>query len=175
LAQTNFEGRYSVIDPALPQYGEWEFFASGPSGWIDAGDTLYVAALYTQFGADSLPYRNLLKFYPDGTLDSNFRHVEGFNPFFNAPSVSTQVYPYDSSRLLLNGSFDYIGDHFTPRLCRIYKDGRVDTTFSSALNLEIKGWPLHVDSVGRVLTYLEVGGPQALSDSVEIYRLMPDG
>jgi hypothetical protein len=174
LLQIDFEGQYSV-DPALPDYGDWEFLGSGPSGWVDEGDTVYVAALYYKWNEDTVQYRNLLKFYPDGTLDTAFQHVEGINPFFGSPTVSTQIYPYDEDRILLNGGFDYVQGHYTPRLCRLFKDGRIDTTFSSGLNQEARGWPMHVDSQGRILTGLEISGNQVPSDSLEAFRLMPDG
>lgn len=178
MPRINLEGALESVNGEELDFGGvngWGQFGIIPTGWADSLDRVYVAGLWELIEEDTVSYSNLFRFHPDGSIDESFSHVEGFNYFFNSPTGSNQVYPYDDERILLNGGFDYIDGHFTPRLARLYFDGTVDTTFNSGLPSAGQMYVLDIDPQGRILISNDPNSNQVLSDSLEIRRILPDG
>jgi hypothetical protein len=79
-------------------------------------------------GSDTFPGNFLLKLQPNGLWDSTFNVSLSKNP--------THIIEYDSNRMFLLGQphlFTSYEGRLVKGLCRIFKDGRLDTTFYSPI------------------------------------------
>jgi hypothetical protein len=149
---------------------------SSPRGWADDDGYVYVGSNWVMTDEEGAPETGLLRFDPNGNRDIEFPHVDCGHPtFFNGGYVA-DIFEYDDERLMLGGAFDSLNQHFSPRIARVFKDGTVDTTFSSGLESHFKAYTINVDSQGRVLVYhLPGGSEETPNDTIEIWRLLTDG
>lgn len=178
FTRINLLGSYNSENGNIPDFGGfdgWGAFGINRFGWVDSLDRLYIAGLWELIEEDTVSYRNLFRFHPDGSIDESFPHIEGFNYFFNSPTGSNHIYPYDDERIMFNGGFDYLDGHYSPRLARLYLDGSVDTSFNSGLPSAGQMYVLDIDAQGRILVYNDPNSNQVQSDSLEIRRLLPNG
>jgi len=102
---------------------------------------------------------------PDASLDTTFHHTPNY--------FVHNITRYDENRYLLDGTFTQYDTLNVYKLCRIYTDGTLDTTFHN-----IFSWgytkPLYIQTDGRIL----IGGFFTLfgsNDWMMLVRLMPDG
>ena len=79
---------------------------------------------------DTFPGRHIIKVNPQGLWDSTFVH--------DATNKEPEAFiPYDSNRIIIYGnpsSFTHYDSVAVNGICRIFLDGRLDTTFNLALN-----------------------------------------
>jgi hypothetical protein len=155
------------------------WFRSGnPVGWADDQDRIYAGASWELATDTGWLDTGVLRFHPDGSLDTLFPIIKGgitANDVFPSQSVG-QIVEYDDQRIMLSGYFNYLNDHYTPQLGRVFKDGTVDTSFVSPLKESFSPYINHVDSQGRILVCQPEGGlASAPEDTVQVWRLMPNG
>jgi hypothetical protein len=178
MPRMNLVGAFETENAEALDFGGangWGQFGIVPTGWADSLDRIYVAGLWELIQEDTVSYRNLFRFDPDGSIDESFPHIEGTNTFFDSPIVANQICPFDDERILFAGGFDLISGHYSPVLARLFLDGSVDTSFNSALMNTGLAYVLDVDFQGRILIYQLANSNQVQSDSLEIRRLLPDG
>lgn len=107
------------------------------------------------------PYLEIARILPNGLLDTSFQH--------DANAVIWRIKSYDSSRLLICGKFTEYDGYQTNKICRIFMDGSIDTTFHSIFTSEDL-WnhitPLHVQEDGKVI----LGGYFKLINNLNVTR-----
>jgi len=122
---------------------------------------------------DTFPGRHIVKVNSQGLWDSSFVGIADHQP--------EGFYPYDSNRIMVFGSanrFRYYNGVKVDGLCRIYTDGRLDTTFTSPLldtSLFSMGIPFLVEEDGG---FFLNGGPILLKGESKyrgLVRLNADG
>ena len=157
------------------EYGDWETVGNIGVPYILEGGTIFVPGLFERVVDGEYEYRQCLKFYPDGTMDTSFTPPNCV--ISNSPLLprGSGVMKYDENKLMFNSFMDSINDYATVRIARIFHDGAVDTSFVSELPREGGTGVLHVDNQGRVLVTIAPRSTFFESDSLEVYRLMPDG
>jgi uncharacterized delta-60 repeat protein len=104
--------------------------------------------------------RYFMKFFPDGKIDTNFKHYPN--------NRISGIVKYSSDKLLLYGNFTNYDAVTAYRMCRTDTAGNIDTTFRAALP-DYWSFPLYVQNDGKII----VGGT-TLNNSV-IIRLNTDG
>lgn len=175
MIQIGFNATFSETNiPDLS--GTEQQAASSPRGWADDDGYVYVGSNWIMTEEDGEPETGLLRFDPEGNRDMEFPYLDCGHPtFFNGGHVA-DIFEYDDERLMLGGAFDSLNGHFTPRMARIFKDGTVDISFSSELESHFKAYTINVDPQGKILVHhLSFGSEDTPSDSLEVWRLMPDG
>jgi hypothetical protein len=139
------------------------------------GDTIFVPGLFERVVDGEYEYRQCLKFQPDGTMDTSFTPPNCFISNSPISPSGSGITKYDDNRLLICSFMDSINDHATVHMARLFHDGRVDTSFVSELPREGGTVVLHIDNQDRVLVTINPRSTFFESDSLEVYRLMPDG
>jgi hypothetical protein len=159
----------------IPDFtGTEQIAVSGARGWADDNGAIYVGSNWRLLEEEGQPETGLLVFTPQGERYEPFPIVRCGHPSFI--SAVWDIYEYDEDRLMLGGSFDSLNGHLSIRMARIFKDGTVDTSFSSQLEKRYVGITLDVDPQGRMLVHQLSGGSEsAPNDHIELWRLMPDG
>jgi len=109
---------------------------------------------------------NFMRVGTDGYVDTSFHH--------HANDQVGWTYPYDSTRILCYGNWvtEYDGVPVN-RVFRIFKDGRLDTTFNVPSGFSRMGHPIHVQEDGKVILGRNYGVRGI--DTFWLYRLHPDG
>jgi hypothetical protein len=173
MAQITDEGSIALSN--IPDFsGTEQIVPNSPRGWADSNGVIYAGSNWRLLEAEGQPETGLLVFTPQGERYEPFPLIRLGHPEFDPPIID--IYEYDDDRLLLGGGFDSINGHLSIRMARIFKNGVVDTEFSSELEPHFWAFTLHVDPQGRVLVYHEEGGSEETpNDDLEIWRLLPDG
>ena len=159
----------------IPDFsGTEQIVVDGPQGWADDNGAVYAGSNWRLLEEEGQPETGLLVFTPQGERYEPFPVVRVGHPLFNA--AISDIYEYDENRLMLGGSFDSLNGHLSIRMARIFKNGVIDTTFSSQLEPHFQAFILHVDPQGRILVnHWEGGSEETPNDDIEIWRLLPDG
>ncbi|MGB6036840.1 MAG: T9SS type A sorting domain-containing protein [Cryomorphaceae bacterium] len=164
----------TLNQPNIPDFFGTEQLAFSPRGWGDDNGVVYAGSNWLLTEEPGQPETCLLAFTPQGERYAAFPILRCGHPNFVADV--TDIYEYDNERLLLGGSFDSLNGHLSIRAARIFKNGVVDTSFSSELEPHFQARIIHVDPQGRVLVYHLTGGSEETpNDDLEIWRLLPDG
>mgnify|MGYP006282752601 CR=1 FL=1 len=173
MAQLDFDGNF--IEETLLQYPDWEPIGNIYTAHISEGDTIFVPGLFERVIDGESEYRQCLKFYPDGTLDESFIPCNCSLSTSSFAQYGLGFLKYDDERLIFTSSMDSINGHPTIKVARMFHNGRIDTSFVSQLSPEGGTGLLHVDDQGRILVTMAPRSTFFESDSLEVYRLMPDG
>jgi len=83
---------------------------------------IYVAGTFTSF--NELPYKYIVRLFPDGRIDSSFNTGTGPNYFI----ASVAIQP--DGRVVIGGNFSAINGITRNNIARLNQDGSVDTTFN---------------------------------------------
>jgi len=163
------------FNETIPDFtGTDQITVSSPYGWGDDNGAVYVGSNWRLLEEDGQPETGLLAFTPQGERFLSFPLVQCEHPDFT--TYISDVYPYDEERIILGGGFNSLNGHPTVRMGRIFKNGTIDTSFSSELEPHFKASAIDVDPQGRILVYHVPGGSEETpNDEIEIWRLMPDG
>ncbi|MFT7078838.1 MAG: hypothetical protein ACJAZC_000366 [Cryomorphaceae bacterium] len=154
--------------------GTEQIAASAPRGWADSNGAIYVASNWRLLEEEGQPETGLIVFTPQGERFEPFPIIRVGHPEFTA--TIADIYEYDDDRLMLGGSFDSLNGHLSIRMARMFKNGTIDTSFSSNLERHRRAVTLNVDAQGRVLVnHMEGGSEETPNDDLEIWRLLPDG
>jgi hypothetical protein len=173
MIKRNDEG---VLNTAtIPDFtGTEEIANSAPQGWANENGAIYAVSNWRLLEEDGQPETGLIVFTPQGERFEPFPLVRVGHPLFTA--AISDIYEYDEERLMLGGSFDSLNGHLSIRMARVFKNGVVDTSFSSQLEPHFRANILHVDPLGRILVFHLYGGSEETpNDDIEIWRLLPDG
>jgi hypothetical protein len=159
----------------IPDFtGTEQIVPNSPRGWGNDNGAIYAGSNWRLLEEEGQPETGLLVFTPQGDRFEPFPIVRCGHPEFDAPIID--IYEYDEDRLLLGGGFDSLNGHLSIRMARIFKNGVIDTEFSSELEPHFWAFTLHVDPQGRILVYhVEGGSEETPNDDLEIWRLLPDG
>lgn len=127
---------------------------SGIRGIIPAPDgSLYLAHNWTEYrNYFGLNQGNILKFNPDGSMDSTYVNNQGIGATSTTPSgaIIQDLFLDDNSRIVIVGSFQTFGTATSSGIARLNADGTLDTAFS--LNTG-SGLP-----AGQIVRAVPVGG-----------------
>jgi hypothetical protein len=166
-----------LIPETVPDLSNtWQITTSSPRGWSDENGMVYVGSHWRLTDVEGEPETGVLLFTPEGDRVDTFPYLRCGHPEFGSTTAVSDIYEYDEDRLMLGGGFDSLAGHLSYRMARIFKDGTLDTTFSSQLEPHFRAHTLDVDEQGRVLVYHVAGGSEETpNDEIEIWRLLPDG
>ncbi len=138
---SNFQLRYLKLDTTgtnidtafKSNYQKTVRCSDSPYPYIFEDGSILTVNSFGNFGAcdiinppDTFPHRYIIKVTPDGLWDSTFTHESN--------DVVQGFLPYDSNRIWVYGKtfrFMYYDSVYVHGLCRIYTDGRLDTTFKN--------------------------------------------
>ncbi len=109
--------------------------------------------------------RCLMKFLPDGNLDTNFKHFTNWRV--------SGIIKYSSDKLLLYGGFTKYDTISTFRICRIDTLGNYDSTFTSIFNMGLPR-PVFIQNDGKIIIAGDFTFINSTTKSTLI-RLLPDG
>ncbi len=88
---------------------------------------------------------NLARFWPDGTLDTNFNAAVSPNGWVQAIGLQSD------GRILIGGGFDQCGGLPRPHIARLLPDGTVDSTFNPGLGPDAVVFGIVVQPDGNIL------------------------
>jgi len=165
----------SISQANIPDFSATEqIVVSAPYGWANENGAIYAGSNWRLLEEEGQPETGLIVFTPQGERFEPFPLVRVGHPIFTA--AISDIYEYDEERLMLGGSFDSLNGHLSIRMARVFKNGVVDTSFSSQLEPHYRAFILHVDSQGRILVnHWEGGSEETPNDDIEVWRLLPDG
>ncbi|WP_343673297.1 DUF5008 domain-containing protein [Chitinophaga sp.] len=106
---------------AIGNFSYYEQYVYGISDYLHERDSLVV---------DSVPVRNLVRFFPDGSLDSTFNYnttLHKSNDGANGPI--TDAFMQDDGKLIIVGRFTRYNGAAAPYIARINTDGSLDQGF----------------------------------------------
>ncbi|NVN94562.1 MAG: T9SS type A sorting domain-containing protein [Bacteroidetes bacterium] len=109
--------------------------------------------------------RWLMRFLPDGNVDTNFRH--------NTNNLVDRIVKYNNNKLLLTGYFNKYDTISIFGMCRTDTTGNLDTTFHSIITSGIP-YPIYVQNDGKIIVCGDmkiIGNPTRL----RFIRLNIDG
>lgn len=163
------------FNTTIPDFsGTEQIVVNSPRGWADSNGAIYAGSNWRLLEEEGQPETGLLVFTPQGERFEPFPLIRVGHPEFTIAIVD--IYEYDDNRLMLDGGFDSLNGHLSIRMARMFKNGVIDTTFSSQLEPHFQAFTLHVDPQGRILVYHRQGGSEETpNDDIEIWRLLPDG
>ena len=156
---------YNSMEDIDDMIEDIEFFDDN-SAFLCGGNMLYYpdTTHQTRF--------NLARLNPDGHVDTTFNH--------DTDNCIWNIVKYDSNRVFLSGKFTKYDSIYTGRLCRVYNDGTLDTTFHTNV-VQGEALPLFVQNDGKIIVgdifWLEgdniITGPNGTGRS--LMRLLPNG
>ncbi|OMP80345.1 DUF5008 domain-containing protein [[Flexibacter] sp. ATCC 35208] len=109
---------------AVGSFSYYEQYVYGISDYLHERDSLVV---------DSIPVRNLIRFFPDGSLDSSFNYntaLHRSNDGANGPIADACM--QDDGKLIIVGRFTRYNGMDAPYIARINTDGSLDQGFGGA-------------------------------------------
>lgn len=109
---------------AIGSFSFYEQYVYGVSDYLHERDSLVV---------DSIPVRNLIRFFPDGSLDSTFNYNTALHKSNDGPNGPvTDAYMQDDGKLIIVGRFTRYNGESAPFIARINTDGSLDKGFGGA-------------------------------------------
>lgn len=117
------------------------------------------------FGSAKDERFQLVRILKDGNIDSSYVSY--------ADGVITYVVQYDSDRLMVSGLFNSFNSFPTRRLCRVFNDGQIDTTFKSRLTFG--GCKLEYAEKNGKSIVIGFFGLEGYLDTFTVARLLVDG
>lgn len=109
---------------AVGSFSYYEQYVYGVSDYLHERDSLVV---------DSVPVRNLIRFLPDGSLDSSFNYNTTLHRSNNGPNGPvTDAFMQDDGKLIIVGRFTHYNGEPAPYIARINTDGSLDPGFGGA-------------------------------------------
>ena len=133
---------------------DWDHWSMQNSSWGGTPTDLFIkndssilfsGLIISHF--PSYPEREFGRLLPNGFIDTTFDH--------NTNDVIWEIEEYDVSRLLLTGRFTEYDSYPINKICRIYKDCTIDTTFHSILTTgPLNGGsskPLYIQEDGKII------------------------
>jgi len=116
--------------------------------------------------------RSLVRLHPDGSLDATFADPQ-IEDGSHRPGIVAVILPQPDGKILVRGSFQYVGGLPRRSLVRLHPDGALDPTFE-ALSVNDLVLALALQPDGKIV----IGGWFTTVNSVErvgLARLNPDG
>lgn len=122
---------------------------------------------------DTVAIYDMIRRYPDGTLDSTFKSGSGFNYFVDI------ILPQEDGTIYVGGGFTKYDGVLVSRLVRLNADGSIDESFSTgagitAISATARIYAIDIQPDGKVV----VGGQFSTYDGTPAYgivRLNQDG
>ncbi|WPQ65235.1 DUF5008 domain-containing protein [Chitinophaga sancti] len=109
---------------AIGSFSYYEQYVYGISDYLHERDSLVV---------DSVPVRNLIRFFPDGSLDSSFNYNTALHKSNNGPNGPiADAFMQDDGKLIIVGRFTRYNGMDAPYIARINTDGSLDQGFGGA-------------------------------------------
>ncbi|MBP1650055.1 MAG: hypothetical protein H6Q26_212, partial [Bacteroidetes bacterium] len=106
---------------AIGSFSYYEQYVYGISDYLHERDSLVV---------DSVPVRNLIRFFPDGSLDSSFNYNTALHKSNNGPNGPiADAFMQDDGKLIIVGRFTRYNGMDAPYIARINTDGSLDQGF----------------------------------------------
>lgn len=107
---------------AIGSFSYYEQYVYGVSDYLHERDSLVV---------DSVPVRNLIRFLPDGSLDSTFNYNTTLHRSNEGPNGPvTDAFMQDDGKLIIVGRFTRYNGFNAPFIARINTDGSLDQGFA---------------------------------------------
>ena len=127
----------------------------------------------TQFVFQEGGQVNIVRFNEDGSLDTGFDIVEGFENDNQSVNIENLVVQTDG-KIVVGGSFSSLNGQSVKRIARLNSDGSLDTTFQSGTGFNKPLFDLLLQSDGKIVT----GGRFSTYDGQaqeQLVRLNTDG
>lgn len=86
--------------------------------------------MYDSLAVDSVEVRNMVRFFPDGSLDSSFNYDFDRHRSFTGPNGPiVDAFMQEDGKLIIVGRFSKYNGDGVSNICRINPDGSLDRTF----------------------------------------------
>ena len=132
---------------------------------IQPDGKIIVAGNFTSF--NNVKVNRIIRLNPDGSIDSLFNSGKGADK-----EISDVKIQYDG-KILIGGSFNSYNNYFKSYLCRLNKDGSIDSTFDLGSGVDGRITTIDLENNGNIL----IGGDFTSINNIGrnfIARLMGD-
>ncbi|HWL16972.1 MAG TPA: putative Ig domain-containing protein, partial [Opitutus sp.] len=144
---------------------------------VQADGKVLIAGSFT-VGSSSVR-TNLLRFQPDGSLDTGFA-INDLNDADEIDDTAAEVYviqPLSDGKILIGGAFLSIGTTARANLARLNSDGSLDTSFTVATNSTVLAIAVQSDNkilIGGGFTTAQVSGANTSTARSYLARINTD-